>query len=94
MASLIEIAVLQVLSCRCAACRYLWLPMWAMELSEEAQALAGQRVQGRGELPFQGDSVQLPARLPVAGVDVVVRWMYAWTPQDLALPAVSRFVMP
>ena len=73
--------------------RYLWLPMWALELSEEEQALAGQRVQGKGQLAMPAATAQLPARLPVAGVDCVVRWLASWTLHDLSTTPVSRFAM-
>lgn len=68
--------------------------MWAMELSHVQQVEAAQRLKGVGALSGTARTAQLPARIPVAGVDVVVRWMNSWTLEDLAANATSRFVMP
>ena len=68
--------------------------MWAMELSPVQQVEAAQRLKGVGALPGTASTAQLPARIPVAGVDVVVRWMNSWTLEDLGEKAVSRFAMP
>ena len=74
--------------------RYLWLPLWAMELDADATAAAELRVQGHGRSPFPAQTAQLPARLPVMGVDCVVRWLATWTLADVAQQPPSRFLLP
>ena len=75
-------------------CRYVWLPMWAMQLSPAEQVQAANRISGSSSgMSSTARTAQLPARIPVAGVDVVVRWKPHWTLKDLGDAAISRFVM-